>query len=110
MLLQGITTAGYIDFSVVKFGVCHKSEKVYVTPSQTIGISGVTDKYKGNDTVSLRRKTDSYNSAMPKGLLSTQNFSVKFDKINWPTFVNRPRYITRENSVSFSPTEANIKS
>ena len=110
MLLQGITTAGYIDFSVVKFRVCHKSEEVNLIPSQTIGISRVTDKYKRNDTVSLRRKTDLYNSIMSRGLLATHNFSVKFDKINWATFVNRPRYITRENSISFSPAEANIKS
>ena len=63
---------GYIDFSVAKFWVCHKSDKVNLTPSETIGISGVTDKYRGNDTVSLRRKNDSYNSIMSGGLLSTQ--------------------------------------
>ena len=43
---------GYIDFSVVKFGICHKSEKVNPTTSESIGISGVTDKYKRNNTVS----------------------------------------------------------
>ena len=68
---------GYIDFSVAKFGVCHKSEKVNPTTSEATGISGVTDEYRGIDTVSLRRKTDSYNLAMSGGLLSTQNFSVK---------------------------------
>ena len=46
---------GYIDFSVAKFGVCHKSEKVNFTISEKIGISGVTDKYRGNDTVSQKR-------------------------------------------------------
>ena len=36
--LQEIMKAnyGYIDFSVVKFGVCHKSEKVNPTTSETI--------------------------------------------------------------------------
>ena len=43
-------------------------------------------------------------------LLSTQNFSVKFNKVNWSTFVNDPSYIARENSISFSPIGANIKS
>ena len=47
---------------------------------------------------------------MSGGLLSTQNFSVKFDKVNWPTFANGPSYIARENSVLFPPTGANIKS
>ena len=70
----------------------------------------LTNKCRENDTVSLKRKTDSYNSTMSGGLLSTQNFSVKFSKVNWPTFVNGPNYITRENSISFSPTGANIKS
>ena len=101
---------GYIDFSVAKFGVCYKSEKVNPTTSETIGISGFTDKYRGNDTVSLRRKTDSYNSTMSGDLLSTQNFSVKFDKVNWSTFVNGPSYIARKNSISLSSAGANIKS
>ena len=91
---------GYIDFSVAKFGVCQKPEKANLTPSETVGISGVTDKYKENDTVSLRRKTDSYNSTMSGGLLSNQNFSVKFNKVNWSTFVNGPSFIARENSIS----------
>ena len=93
---------GYIDFSVAKFGVCQKPEKVNLTPSETVGISGVTvtDKYRENDTVSLRRKTDSYNSTMSGGLLSNQNFSVKFNKVNWSTFVNGPSFIARENSIS----------
>ena len=47
---------------------------------------------------------------MSGGVLSTQNFSIKFDKITWPTFVNNPNYIARENSMLFSPTGANIKS
>ena len=51
-------------------------------------------------TVSLRRKTDSYNSTMSGGLLSNQNFSVKFNKVNWSTFVNGPSFIARENSIS----------
>ena len=52
---------GYIDFSVAKFGVFYKSEKVNPTTSETTGISEATYKYRGSDTVSLRRKTDSYN-------------------------------------------------
>ena len=47
---------------------------------------------------------------MSGGLLSAQNISVKFDKVNWPTLVNGPNYIARESSVSFPPTGANIKS
>ena len=38
-------------------------------------------------TLSLTRETDSYNSTMLGGLLLIKIFSVKFDKINWPTFV-----------------------
>ena len=74
--LQGFMnydSEGYIDFSVAKFRTCHKSEKVNSSTSKKIGISGVTDKYRGNDTVSLRRKTDLYNSAMSGGLVSTQD-------------------------------------
>ena len=40
------------------------------------------------------------------GLFSTKNFSFKFDKVKWPTFVNGPSYIARKNS----PTGANTKS
>ena len=47
---------------------------------------------------------------MSTGLLSTQNFSIKFDKVNLPTFVNGPSDIGRETSISFSSTGANIKS
>ena len=85
-------------------------KKVNLTPSETVRISGVTEKYGGNETVSLRRKTDSDNSAMPGGIPSTQNFNVKFNKVNWPTFVNSQSYIARENSISFFPTGENIKS
>ena len=46
---------------------------------------------------------------MSGGLLSTQNFSVKFNRVNWSTFVNGPSYIAMENSISFS-IGANIKS
>ena len=46
---------GYFDFSIEKFGVCHKPEKVNHTTSETIGISGVTDKYRENDTVSQKK-------------------------------------------------------
>ena len=81
---------GHINFSVAKFGVCHKSEKVNPTTSETIGNSGITDKYRENDSVSLKRKTYSYNSTMLVGLLSTHNFSVKFDKVNWPTLADGP--------------------
>ena len=110
-LTGNYSSKGYIDFSVAKFRVCHKFEKVNLTPSKTVGISGVTDKYSGNDTVSLRRKTDSYNSIISEGLLSTQNFNIKFNKVNWPTFFNgNIVYIAKENSILFSPTGANIKS
>ena len=60
--------------------------------------------------MSLRRKIDSDNSAMPGDLPSTQNFNVTLNKVNWSTFVNCQSYIARENSFSFSPTGANIKS
>ena len=108
-LTGNYNSKGYIDFSVAKFRVCHKSEKVNLTFSEAIEISEVTDKYRRNDIVSLRRKTDLFNSTMSGGLLSTQNFGVKFVKVNWPTLVNGPSRITRENSVSFSPIGASIK-
>ena len=38
-------------------------------------------------TLSLTRKTDSYNSTILGGLLLIKIFSVKFDKVNWLTFV-----------------------
>ena len=88
MLLMGVGltgnygSEGYIDFSVAKFRVCHKSEKVNLTPCDTVGISRATDKYRGNYSVSLRRKIDSNNSTMSRGLLSTQNFVVKLNKVN----------------------------
>ena len=47
---------------------------------------------------------------MSGGFLSTQNFSVTFDKVNWPTLVNGLSYITKDNSILFPATEANIKS
>ena len=43
-LTENYDSEGYIDFSVAKFGVCHKSEKVNPTISETIRISGVTDR------------------------------------------------------------------
>ena len=99
----------YINFSVAKFEVCHKSEKVNSSTSETIGVSGVADKYRRNDSVS-RREINSYNSTMSGGLLSPKSLSVKFDKVNWPTFVNVPSYVTMENSILFPPIGANIKS
>ena len=101
-LQEIVTERDTLIFLLQKFEVCHKSEKVNPTISETTGISGVTDQYRGIDTVSLRRKTDSYNSTMSGGSLSIQNFSAKFDKVNCPTFVNGPSYIARENSISFS--------
>ena len=47
---------------------------------------------------------------MSGGLPSTQNFSVKFNKVNWSTFFNGPSYIARENAILFPPIGANIKS
>ena len=85
-------------------------KKVNATTSETIGISGDTNKYRGKDAVSLRRKTDPHISTMSGGLLSTQSFNVKFDKVIWSAFVNGPSCIARENSISFFPGRANIKS
>ena len=101
---------GYIYFSVAKIGVCGKSEKVNPTTSDAIGISRFTDKYRRNGIGFLRRKTNSYNSTMSGGLLSNQNFSVKFYKVNWPTFVNSPSYIARKNFnfVSFSRSKYQV--
>ena len=56
----------------------------------------------------LTRKTDLHNSTM-SGLLLTQNFSVTFNKVNWPTLVDRSSYIVTENSILFPPAGANIK-
>ena len=44
---------------------------------------------------------------MSGGLFSTKNFSVKFHKVNWSTFVNS---LSMENSTLFPLTEANIMS
>lgn len=47
---------------------------------------------------------------MSGDLLSNQNFIVKFNKVNWPIFVNSLSYVTRKNSVLFPQTVANVKS
>ena len=47
---------------------------------------------------------------MSGGLFSAKNFSVTFGKVYWPTFVNGPSYIARENPILFPPTGGNIKS
>ena len=47
---------------------------------------------------------------MSGGLFSAKNSSVKFGKVYWPTFVNGPGYIARENPILFPPTGGNIKS
>ena len=44
---------------------------------------------------------------MTGGLLSTQNFSVKFGKVQWPTLVDS--HVAREISILFLPTGADIK-
>ena len=67
-LTQKFDSKEHIHFSVAKFGVCHKSEKVNSLISKT-RICEVIDKYIGNDTVFLRRETDSYNPTMSGGLL-----------------------------------------
>ena len=95
-LTENYDSKRYIDISVKKFGVCHKSVKSNPTISETI------------DTVPLRRKIELYNSTMSGGLLSTQKVSVKYGKINWPTHFDGPSCIKRENSVSFPPTGADI--
>ena len=46
---------------------------------------------------------------MSGDILSTQNFSVRFGEVNWPTFVNGLSYIAIENSILFPPTVTNIK-
>ena len=71
-LTKNFDSKEYIHFSVAKFGVCHKSEKVNSLTSETTRICEVTDKYRGNDTVFLRRETDSYNPTMSGGLLLSQ--------------------------------------
>ena len=43
-LIGNYDSERYIDISVEKFGVCHKSVKSNPTTSETTGISGVTDK------------------------------------------------------------------
>ena len=43
-LTENYDSKRYIDISVKKFGVCHKSVKSNPTISETIGISGATDK------------------------------------------------------------------
>ena len=54
--LQEIMTArDTLTYFVSKFGVCHKSEKVNPTTNETIGISRVTVKYKGNHTLSRKK-------------------------------------------------------
>ena len=42
------------------------------------------------------------------GLLSAQNFSVKYGKVNWPTLFDGPSCIERENVVAFPPTGAAV--
>ena len=36
---------------------------------------------------------------MQGGSLSTQNFSINFNKVNWPTFTNGPSYIAAIHSI-----------
>ena len=94
VLTRNYESQGYIDFSVAKFWVCYKSEKVNFTTGETIGVLGLQIN-REEMTLSLRREIDPYNSAMSGGLLSVKNFSVKFDKVYWPTFANGPSYIAR---------------
>ena len=68
-------------FNVTKFGVCNKSEKVNFATSEKIGISGVTDKYRGNDTVSLRRETDSF--AFNSIAFKNQQVSLSLSAVSW---------------------------
>ena len=67
---------GYFNFSVAKFGVCRKYEKFNSSTSKTNRVLGLLDKYRGNDIISFRKETDTYNSTMSGGLLSTKNFSI----------------------------------
>ena len=106
-LIRNYDSQGCIDFSVTKCGVRYKTENS--TTRETIGILGLQINTK-EMTLSLRRETNPYNSTMSGGLLSAKNFSVKFDKVYWHTFVNGRSYIARENSVLLPPTGANIKS
>ena len=99
----------HISFTVAKFGVCHNSGKVNSSTSEKIGISGVTNKYRGNITVPLRRETDSHSSAVSGGLSSTKKFIVKLDKVNWPTFLNGPSYVTRKNFVYSNSSKYQVR-
>ena len=91
-------------FSVLKFDFFYKNGKINSSTSKMNRVLQITDKYRGNDTIPFQRETESYISTMSRGLLSTKNFSIKFE-------VNITSHIPSNNSVSFSlTTEANISS
>ena len=64
LITRYFDSKGYSAFTVAKFGVCYNFGKVNSSTRETTRISGVTDKYRGNNTVSLKRERDSYNSTM----------------------------------------------
>lgn len=91
-------------FSVLKLDFFYKNGKINSSTSKMNRVLQITDKYRGNDTIPFQRETESYISTMSRGLLSTKNFSIKFE-------VNITSHIASNNSVSFSlTTEANISS
>ena len=53
--LTGNDCEDTFTFSLAKFGDCHKSEKVNPRTNEKIGISRVTVKCKGNDTLSQKK-------------------------------------------------------
>ena len=108
--LQEIMTArDTLILLLQNLGFVINLKKLILHPVKQLEFLGL-QKNTEEMTVSLRRKTDSDNSAMPGGIPSTQNFNVTFNKVNWPTFVNSQSYIARENSISFFPTRENNKS
>ena len=100
--LQEIMTArDTLILLLQNLGFIINLKKLILHPVKQLEFLGL-QKNTEEMTVSLRRKTDSDNSAMPGGIPSTQNFNVTFSKVNWPTFVNSQSYIARENSISNS--------
>ena len=54
-LLRRINIRVIVYLDDMLFGVCDKFERGNPTTSETTGISGVTDKYRGIDTVSQKK-------------------------------------------------------
>ena len=54
---------------------------IWTTNSEAIRISAVTDKYRRKDTVSLRRKTDSYNQQCKEAYSQPRNSVLSLTKL-----------------------------